>query len=598
MKLIFRYMKRHWPAVALAIFIKLIGTLSELALPYILEHIIDDLVPLGVLQPVLFWGCAMFLAALVCRTLNVLANTRAIHNGHIIGYEIRQALFEKTINLSGSQFDTFGLPSLISRMTSDSYNVQSEVVQLQSLCVRSPIMLIGGICVAMLMDTHLAMVLVCILPIMIVIIILVSAKGIPLYTVLQEKLDTVVRMMRENITGIRVVKALCKEDYEKQRFAAANDEMTRRDMAASAVMSLPWPMMQLFLNIGLTMIVLIGAARVNAGAMRPGVILAFLTYVNMIAMGIMGLNRIFMTLSKASASANRIDEVLQAQTPREAFAAVNVSQNHVSEKPLIVFDRVCFTYGGESAEESRRSAGTGALPERFAGEAREMALSDISFSVKQGDSLGIIGPTGCGKTTIVNLLMGFYMPVEGSVRVAGKETGDYEPDALRRKFGTAFQNDIIFQDTLRENIDFGRGLTEEALRKAAGTAMILDFIDSLPEGLDHQAAIRGADLSGGQKQRILIARALAANPEILVLDDSSSALDYQTDASMRQAVSRNYPGTTTVLIAQRISSVMNMTHILVMDDGKCIGYGTHEELLKTCAPYREIYEVQMGAMAE
>ena len=217
--------------------------------------------------------------------------------------------------------------------------------------------------------------------------------------------------------------------------------------------------------------------------------------------------------------------------------------------------------------------------------------------MKKGESLGIIGPTGCGKTTIINLLMRFYDAGAGGVFVDGRDVRSYDKDELRRKFGAAFQNDMVFQDTLRENIVFGRAVAEERLRAAVEDAMAAEFVDSLPEGLDYEAAIKGANLSGGQKQRILVARALAADPEILVLDDASSALDYRTDAAMRRAIGENHPESTVILIAQRVSSVMHMTKILVLDDGKCIGYGTHEELLKSCSAYRETYEVQMGAIA-
>ncbi|MBR6477247.1 MAG: ABC transporter ATP-binding protein, partial [Lachnospiraceae bacterium] len=232
----------------------------------------------------------------------------------------------------------------------------------------------------------------------------------------------------------------------------------------------------------------------------------------------------------------------------------------------------------------------------FGGETREKALTDISFTMKKGDTLGIIGPTGCGKSTIVNLLMRFYDAEEGSILVDGKDVSSYKKDDLRKKFGTVFQNDMIFQNTLYENIDFERKLDPKAVRGAVEDAMAADYIDSLEQGLQYEATIKGANLSGGQKQRMFVARALAGNPEILILDDSSSALDYKTDASMRKAILEHHPNTTLIMIAQRVSSVMNMDKILVLDNGKCIGYGTHEELLLTCKDYRETYEVQMGAM--
>lgn len=580
MKLIFRYMGRYRAAVLLAMGIKLAGTMTELLLPYILEYMIDDVVPAGSLPRVVLWGLLMFAAAVVCRQLNVLANRRTVDNAHRISYDVRQDLFVKTANLPGSAFDELGLPSLISRMTSDSYNVQSAVQQLQAMCVRAPMLLLGGMVMTLAMDLPLAMILVVMLPVLLAVVFFVCAKGIPMYNTVQKRLDNVVRIMRENITGIRVVKALSKADYEKRRFAAANREMTDCDIKASTVMAIPGPLMQLCLNVGLTLVVVAGAWRVNEGLTRPGVILAFLTYFNMITMGVMGLSRIFMTLSKASASAGRIAEVLAAPDEQRVLRPGEALQP--SGAGFLRFENVDFSYG---------KTGAG-----FAGGEREKALDHISFSLNRGESLGIIGPTGCGKTTIINLLMRFYDADAGGVFVDGRDVRSYDKDELHRKFGVAFQNDMVFQDTLGENIRFGRDLDEAALRRAAKDAMAAEYIDSLEDGLDHPAAIKGANLSGGQKQRLLVARALAGNPEILVLDDSSSALDYKTDAAMRRAIARSHGDSTVILIAQRVSSVMGMDHILVMDNGRCIGYGSHGELLENCPPYREIYETQMGAM--
>ena len=587
MGLIARSMGRYKKAVAICIFIKLIGTASELLLPYILEYIIDDVAPMGDLRLAVLWGLLMFASALLCRQLNVAANHRAVDTAHRVSYDIRQALFHKTANLSGSQFDTLGLPSLISRMTSDSYNVQSAVQQLQSLCVRAPMLLAGGVVVTLVMDASLAMILITMLPVLILVVLVVTARGLPMYHQVQRRLDTVVRVMRENITGIRVVKALSKTEYEKRRFGQANRDMTDSDIAAGTMMAIPSPFMQMCLNGGLALVVFIGAKRVNEGAMEPGVILAFLTYFNMIIMGVMGLSRIFMTMSKAGASADRIDQVLHMETDQQVLPESEALTPAGDE--FIRFEHVSFSYGEDSAGPAN-SAG-------FAGEKREKALTDISFALKRGESLGIIGPTGCGKSTIISLLMRFYDVRDGGVFVDGRDVRTYDKDRLRERFGVCFQNDMVFQDTLRANVRFGRAIDDGAFRAAIEDAMAAEYIDALEDGADHQAAIKGANLSGGQKQRLLVARALAANPEILVLDDSSSALDYQTDAAMRRAIRQNHAGSTLIMIAQRVSSIMGMTHILVMDNGKCVGYGTHEELLETCPAYRETYQVQMGEMA-
>lgn len=576
MKLIFRYMKKYKVTVFAAIFIKLIGTMSELSLPYILEYMIDYVVPSKDLVQVVIWGLIMFAASIFCRQFNVMANRKAIYNAHKVSYDVRGDLFKKTANLSGDSFDEFTLPSLISRMTSDSYNVQSAVQQLQSLCVRAPMMLLGGVIMTLFMDFHLAMILIVMLPFLIGVVLIVSLKGIPIYTKVQQRLDSVVRIMRENITGIRVVKALSKADYEKRRFSRANEEMAKSDIRAGTVMAIPGPFMQLCLNVGLTLVVIFGAKRVNDGLMQPGIILAFLTYFNMITMGVMGLNRIFMSLSKASASADRIDDVLKGNDDW-----IKTDKEPVEGDDFISFENVSFSYGKELNTDNG-----------FAGGKREKALDNISFSLKKGESLGIIGPTGCGKTTIINLLMRFYDPDEGSIRIDGKSISSFDKDELRSKFGAVFQNDMIFKDSLYNNIDFGRNISKDEIAKAIKDALADEYINALDKGLEYQADIKGANLSGGQKQRLLVARALAGRPQILVLDDSSSALDYKTDSAMRKAIKENHKESTLILIAQRVSSVMGMDKIMVMDNGKCIGLGTHKQLMESCSAYRETYEMQ------
>ena len=582
MKFIFSYLKAFRWRIAGGMGIKLSATLLELMIPYVLETLIDTVAPTGDRGRVVLWGATMILLAFSVRMLNVTANRMSVRVAKQTIFRIRRDLFHASLNLSGGQMDAFGLPSITSRMTSDSYNVQSFIQSSQTLGIRAPFMLTGGILVTLSMDRGLALILCAMAPVMIALVVVISMRGIPLYDQVQQGMDGMVRVMRENITGIRVVKALSKEDYERRRFREVNDTAERRDIRASITMALPGPLVTLFLNVGLTLVVLLGARRVNAGVTRPGVILAFLTYFNMILMGVMGLNRIFMMMSKANASAKRIAAVVDQP---EALRAMPET---AAEKPprdgFLVFDHVTFNYDAEDA-----SAGG-----QFAGSTRQQALEDIDFAVPKGGSLGIIGATGSGKTTIINLLMRFYDPQKGRVFVDGRDVRSYDKDALHRRFGVVLQNDVVFAESLRDNIAFGRDVSGDALREAARDAMAAPFIEAYEDGYDHAAVIHGANLSGGQRQRLLIARALAGGAEILILDDASSALDYRTDAALRRAIRERHADATTIVIAQRVSSIMALDDILVLDEGRVIGHGTHDQLMERCPVYRDIYDTQMG----
>ena len=584
MKLIWRYVRPYRWFITAVMIIKLAGTCVELLIPYVLEHLLDHVVPAAEdVWPVLLWGGVMLALTVVTRFLNVKANRMSVRVARDSTFAIRRDLFHTALNLSGNQMDQIGLPSLISRMTSDTYNVQNFIRMIQTMGIRAPIMLLGGIAITLTMDTGLAMILCIMAPVMIVLVCFVSWKGIPLYDEVQRRMDTLVRIMRENITGIRVVKALSKEPWEERRYGEANGRMASQEIKANVIMSLPGPIVTLFLNVGLTLVVLIGAQRVNDGLTAPGVILAFLTYFNMILMGVMGLNRIFMMMSKANASANRIGEVIDL--PEELTP---VAEDQVSAPPgegMLIFDHVTFNYDADDPEEARG---------QFLGEGRQQCLQDISFCVRKGGSLGIIGATGSGKTSIINLLMRFYDPQEGHIFIDGKDVRIYDRDTLHRKFGVVFQNDVIFADTIRENVSFGREVNDAALQRAARDAMAQGFIEEYEDAYDHEAAIHGANFSGGQKQRLLIARALAANPEILILDDASSALDYRTDAELRKAIREHHGTATTVVIAQRVSSILAMDEILVLHEGEMIGRGTHEELMASCPVYQDIYRTQMS----
>lgn len=569
-KLFTYYLKPHYPRMAVGLVIKFIGTVMDLFIPYILAHIIDNVIPAGSRALIVFWGAVMLGCAVCAVSFNIIANQKASRVARDTTEKVRHELFERIMFLSNSQTDYFTKPSLISRLTSDTYNLHQMVGMIQRLGVRAPILLIGGIIVTLSLDPALALVLISTIPFIGIIIIFVSMKCIPMYMKLQEAVDRLVRTVREDSAGIRVIKALSKGDYEKNKFDSINREVVGKEKKAGIMMAAMNPAVNIFLNGGLVLVIVVGAYRVNDGLTEVGKILAFTTYFTIISQAMMAISRMFVTVSKANASAKRIAEIVDCK--EELLPEV---LERYEGDAFVVFEHVSFSYN--KVEDN---------------------LTDISFSLKKGETLGIIGSTGSGKTTLIQLLMRFYDVDSGAIYIGGENIKSIPKKKLRSLFGVAFQNDTIFEDTIYENIRLGRTLADSRLRAAAKHAMAAEFADEKAKSGEAMLNIRGANLSGGQKQRVLIARALAGAPDILILDDSSSALDYKTDAAVRKEIRENYAETTLIVIAQRISSIMNADHILVLEDGKAIGYGTHEELIKSCETYREISSSQLGGEAE
>lgn len=607
MKRIVTYLKPYGFRMFYGFLIKVLGTFMDLGLPWVLAFIIDEVIPLKNVQLILFWGLVMLLLSVAARVFNIIANRMASRVAADSVRKIRHDLFNKILELSGGQVDYFSIPSLVSRMTSDTYNLHQMIGMMQRLGVRAPIILIGGIIITSTLEPVLTLILVGILPLLAAAVYVVSRKGIPLYTISQSAQDKMIRIVRENITGIRVIKALSKSDYENERFGTANSELVGKELKAGSTMAIINPIMNLLLNVGLTLVVVVGAYRVNSGASDVGKIVAFLSYFTMILIAMMMITRIFVIMSKATSSAGRISEVLDAP---EDLLTMGVEQYPIKpdDKEIhIEFDQVSFNYNGENTD-------------KLGEDEDSTCVENISFRLKQGESLGIIGATGSGKTTLINLLMRYYDVTTGGIYMNGRNIKTIPLQQLRQKFGVVFQNDTIFKDTILGNISLSRNISLERAQQAAEDAQatefisrlgstdendllllenatdVQDIIESNKNGImyDYPVAIKGANLSGGQKQRLLVSRALAGNPEILILDDSSSALDYKTDANLRNAIKKHYKPTTILMVAQRISSIMHMDQIIVLEDGKIIGQGKHEELLKKCEVYSEIYESQMG----
>lgn len=576
MKKIFRYLKPYAGRMTIGFMIKFLGTIAELLLPWILSHMIDNIIPLKRVSLLLVWGGLMLLGSLIAVSFNIIANRMASRVSRNATEQIRNDLFSKIMYLSNQQVDEVTIPSLISRITTDTYNVHQMLGMMQRLGVRAPIMLCGGIIITLTLDPVLTLVMMAVIPIIVILITSVSKYGIPMYTALQRKIDQMVRVVREDADGIRVIKALSKEEYEKEKFAHCNQAVAEQEKKAGMVMSALNPGMNFCLNIGTILVILAGAYRVNAGQIQPGIIIAFLTYVTLILNALLFVSKMFTIYSKASASANRIVKIMETEDDMEVIPI-----QEVKNESFVEFDHVSFSYKDQNMNS-------------YQSDSSKYNLEDISFSLKKGETLGIIGATGAGKSTIVQLLMRFYDVDKGAVRIDGKDVRSYDKKQLRYKFGVVFQNDFISAGTIYENIKFGRHIYEDDINDAASIAKAKEFIEAKMDGFQTVVAAKGADLSGGQKQRLLISRAVAAQPDILILDDSSSALDYKTDASLRKELKEHLADTTLILIAQRISSVMSANHICVLDEGKVIGYGTHEELLKSCDIYREISELQLG----
>ena len=588
MRTVYKYIKPVlWPMIG-GLTLKFIAAMFDLTIPYFLETIIDKAAPTGQINQVLFWGVVMLVCSVLALVTNVTANRMAVRNTSKVTKTLRHDLFAKISHLSARKTDEFTVSSLISRLTTDSYNVNDMLVRVQRIGVRAPFLLIGGIIITLTLDPMLTLVLVAMLPIIAVVVYFVTKYSVPIYTHCQQILDKLVRTVQENATGVRVIKALGKGEHERKRFDNVNAGLANENKKAGVIMAITNPAATIVLNIGLTLVVIVGARRVNSGLTEPGTILAFLSYFTIILNAMLGITRVFVICSKGSASAKRIESVLLAEDDMPILPEEENAQTENADAPHIEFRGVTFSYNKKEETDGLRSEERDYIKNN---------LTDISFTLNRGQTLGIIGATGSGKSTIVNLLIRFYDPDKGTVLVDGRDVRCIPREELCKKFGIAFQNDFIMANSIFENISFGRDLTEEQVNRAIVLAQAKQMIDELPEGTGYRLTARGTNISGGQNQRMLIARAVAAEPEILILDDSSSALDYKTDASLRKALHSSLPDTTTVIIAQRISSIMNADLILVLDEGSIIGRGRHSELMESCPEYKLIADTQMGGAA-
>ena len=567
MKWVLGYLKPLRARIAAGTTVKVIGTLAELMIPFLLSYILDNVIKTGKISLILIYGVLMALCAIVACVGNIAANRMAAKTTMHFSTRMRKDLFSKTLHLSARNTDKFTIPSLESRITSDTYNVQNFIGMMQRMGIRAPILLLGGSAITLLMDSKLALVMIAILPPIFIVVYSISRMGVPLYSRVQHSVDGMVRVVREDAQGIRVIKALSKVEYENERYDKANLSLRRNETRAGIIMSVVNPIMTLLMNMGIVAVIAVSAYFVASKQSTAATIIAFMQYFTLISMAMMSLSRMFVMYTKCAASAKRISKVMECTNELKLCR----DDGEGDESYHVAFENVTFSYLGKKNN-----------------------VKNVSFKLKRGERLGIIGATGSGKSTILNLLMRFYDVDSGVIRINGKDVRSYTPEERTAMFGVVFQNDFIYADTIEENIRFGRDISSEDIIEAAKLAQAHDFISSFSDGYSHEVSAAGTNLSGGQRQRLLISRAVAARPDILILDDSSSALDYKTDSNLRRALADALPDSTVITVAQRVSSVKSCDLILVIEDGEIIGSGTHDELMENCAEYKEISDSQMG----
>lgn len=567
MKKILKYLSPYSKRIAFGLSVKSAATVMELFLPWLLAYVIDTIIPTKNTSMVFLYGFFMLISSILALLGNIVANRLAARISSDAIENLRNDTYSKIMDFSNRSTDKFTIPSLISRMTSDTYHIYRMFNVIQRIGIRAPILLLGSIVMMLFIDPFLAFVLIALLPVIMIVVIYISKISIPFYDHLQSSLDQLIRVVRENITGIRVIKSLAKESFEKDKFKEVNQDVSKREKTAGYIIASLNPLMNLILNLGLVLIVYIGAYRVIEGLSKSGSIIAFLSYFGLILNSFLAINRIFLLFSRANTSSNRIVEILEQDD-----TLVLLDKTLVESDDHIEFRNVNFSYNQTKND-----------------------IDDISFKIKRYSTFGIIGSTGSGKSTLAQLLLRFYEIDSGKILIDGQDIRSYEVNALRQKFGVVFQQDVLFSLSVKENIKFGRDMDSESIMEAADYAQARSFVEQLNDKYDERVLRQGANFSGGQKQRMLIARALANNPEIIILDDASSALDYKTDSELRAAI-KNHINATTILITQRISTVLNADCILVIEDGKMVGMGTHAQLAESCGLYKELIQLQLGGV--
>ncbi len=571
MRRLVRFLKPYKIQVFLGPVFKLIEAIFELIVPLVMADMID----IGVANrdAAYLWqrGGLLVLLGVVGLSSSLTCQTMASRASQGVGTDLRRAVFHQINTFGWREIDHFGTPTLITRMTSDINQLQTAVAMLIRLVVRAPFLVIGAVVMAMRIDLTLSLVFVAIVPLVALVLYIVMSRSVPFFKTIQRKTDTVSLITRENLSGARVVRAFRKQDSERQRFDAACDDLAGNAIHIGKLNAVLAPFSFLILNFGIVAILWFGGVRVNTGYLTQGEVVAFVNYMTQILLALVVVANLVVTFTKAAASAARVNEVFDTAPSVKSGSEQPVSP--VAGAPRVNFDGVSFAYY----------------------EGAVNALKNINLSIAPGESVGVIGGTGSAKSTLVQLIPRLYDATTGTVLVNGMDVRAYPLEQLHRDVSMVPQGNLLFSGTIRSNLCWRKpDATDEELWAALRTAQAEEFVSKLPDGLDAPVAQGGANFSGGQKQRLTIARALVGAPEILILDDSSSALDYATDAALQRALAGLTPRPTVITVSQRVSTVRRCDRILVMDDGEIVGSGSHESLLASCPTYQEICASQMS----
>ncbi len=572
MKRLFKYLKPYMLPTLLAPLFMLLEVAMDLMQPALMSYVID----VGVANSDKAYIVRTCILMFVCALLGVIGGLGNMYFSTRAGYgfarDLRSDLYRRIQSFSFSDIDRFKTGSLVTRTTNDVTQIQNAFTTCIRMLVRAPFLCIGGVVMVLMLNAKLSLVVLAAIPFLASMIVFLLKRGRPLFTSMQEKLDRVNTVMQENLSGIRVVKAFARAEHEKEKFKVANDDLCNSTMRAMMMMSMAFPLINLIMNATMILMYAVGGHMVFRGDLTPGEIMAFSNYIMQILMSLTTSSFMLMFLSRAGVSIRRVLEVLNTQSDivDGPDATAEVTRGEVE------FDHVSFAYPGQSGN----------------------VLSDISFTARAGETVAILGSTGSGKSTLISLIPRLYDASEGSVKIDGKDVRAYQLNTLRGAIGVALQESVLFTGTIEENLRWGdENASEEALRHAAAIAQASPFVEKLADGYQTELGQRGVNLSGGQKQRLCIARALARHPRILILDDSTSAVDLATEAEIQKGLRGAFGDMTVFIIAQRISSVMDADRILVMENGRVIDSGRHEELKKRCEVYREIVVSQLGEEA-